>query len=264
MTSGRAPRATRSPTSPRALTDETDPTEAASSAGGSDDVLQSSMGALPDVTESMRLVVAAQGGDELALDALLRRYEDRVRRIVRIRLNGKLRGYVESMDIVQETYQAALKRIDALELRGTASILQWLSTIAENKVTDAHRFFFGQKRDRDREVHMTDTPRGERSAGVELATDEKNPSDEAAHNELAQLVDESVAELPDDYREVILLRTYYGHDWEEVARLSGRPGGDAARQLHRRARIRLGRILRGKLPHDMADEGDGADDDGEG
>lgn len=226
------------------------------------DVLQSSMPVLPDVTESMRLVVAAQGGDEQALDALLKRYEDRVRRIVRIRLNGKLRAHVESMDIVQETYHAALRRIDALELRGTASILQWLSTIAENKITDAHRFFFGQKRDRDKEVHLADAMRDESgSGGVELASDGAPPGEQAASNELARLVDEAVAQLPEDYREVILMRTYYGHDWEQVARLCGRPGADAARQLHRRARIRLGRILRARMPRDLdGDEGRGDGD----
>ena len=220
----------------------------------SDDPLLASVSPdeLPDLTESMRLLREAQDGNDLALDELFRRYEARLSRIVRIKMSAKLRRCVETVDVVQETYRAALRRINDLELRSTASILQWLAKIAENQMLDTHRRFYGLKRDKQREVRLGDGGRGDgdssSSGGVVPAAKQPTPAEQVASDELRDIVDAAVAELPDDYREVIMLRTYYGGSWEWVAEQLGRPGGDAARQLHRRARMRLSRLLMDRLP----------------
>jgi RNA polymerase sigma-70 factor (ECF subfamily) len=199
---------------------------------------------VPDLTESMQLVVQAQAGDEQALDDLLRRYQGRLQRIVRIRLNTKLRRCVESTDIVQETCRSAALKIGTLKLRSTASILQWLSRIAENEMIDVHRRFYGTKRDRAREVRIAE---GGGEHGVVPLSEGASPDELASQREIRAIVDDAVARLPDDDREVILLRSYYGGSWEFVARELGRPNAEATRQLHRRARIRLGRMLRSRL-----------------
>ena len=141
-------------------------------------------------------------------------------------------------------------------------------TIAENRLHDTHRQFYGMKRDKRREVHMADGSRGsgdERVPGVVVAGKGDSPAEAAARAELARIVDESVAELSDDYREVIMLRTYYGGSWEFVTQEMGRQNPDATRQLHRRARIRLGRIVRKKMkdPDALPErrESDDEDDD---
>jgi len=207
---------------------------------------------LPDLTESMVLLRQAQDGNEVALDELFRRYQSRLARIVRIRMSAKLRRCVETVDVVQDTYRAALKRIDDLELRSTASIMQWLAKIAENQMLDTHRRFYGQKRDKGREVRLGEGARDDGSSttgrGVVPPSDQATPAELAETAELRRLVDDAVAELPDDYREVIMLRTYYGGSWDWVAEQIGRPGGDAARQLHRRARMRLSRLLMDRMP----------------
>jgi len=197
---------------------------------------------LPELSESMRLVGRAKEGDDAALDDLLRRYEDRVRRIVRIRFNAKLRRCLESVDIVQETFQAAYRALDRLELRSNASILQWLARIAENQIVDAHRRFYNEKRDRTREITIDgDTP-----GRVEPAAPGDSPLERASDRELQELVDEAVGDLPEEYREVITLRTYYGGSWAFVAEQMGR-SEEAARKLHHRARLRLARDVKKRM-----------------
>lgn len=223
---------------------ETDPK---TSSSGTDDLLEDSLDALElgDPTESMLLLDQAQRGSRDALGALLERYQDRLRRIVSIRLSSDLRSCVESMDIVQDVFASAAQHLDGLVADQPASILQWLSRIAENTMTSTWRRQYAQKRDRHREVDLA-------SASFKAAAPTEQPSELAAQRELEQLVDETVAELPPDDREVIMLRTYYGGSWEFVAKQLGRPGADAARQLHRRARIRLGRRLRKKMGMDTS------------
>ncbi len=203
---------------------------------------------LPELTESIRLVHEIQAGHEEAVALLMERYHNRLHRIVRIRLSAKLRRCVESVDIMQETWRSALGRIQEFELRSTASIIQWLSKIVQNQLIDTHRFYYANKRDRSREVHLADDRRGDDEApGAVVPSKIKTPDQDAYDRDMAALVDEAVGELPDDYREVIMLRTYYGGSWDFVTKEMGRLTSEATRQLHRRARIRLGRIMRAKL-----------------
>ena len=201
---------------------------------------------LPPPTESMRLLSAAQGGDRAALESLLQRYEARLQRIIRIRISARLRQSVESVDVLQETWRSAVQHLDGLEIREPAGILRWLARIAENHMLDVNRRLSAERRDRRREVPLPDPADSTRAAG-ELPAPGKTPAENASERELRRIVDEAVAELPDDYREVIVLRTYHGGSWEFVARSMGSPSSEAARLLHRRARIRLGRMLRDRL-----------------
>jgi RNA polymerase sigma-70 factor, ECF subfamily len=222
-------------------------TSGAGAAGSADAALDPAPGAkaaqaqaLPDLLSqetwvSIELLNQAQAGDAQALDDLLRRYEARLRRVVRVRLDAKLRGLCESADVVQETLAAALTRIADLRVGDRGAILRWLTRIAENEMIDMRRRAFGKKRDRNRNEVLHS--RHELSAGG------KTPAEDAASHEMQEKVDRAVASLPPEQRDVILLRTYCDASWEEVARSIGSPSPDAARKLHHRAMIKLARAL---------------------
>ncbi|MGQ0554212.1 MAG: sigma-70 family RNA polymerase sigma factor [Planctomycetota bacterium] len=196
------------------------------------------LGALPSAEEtwvSIELLNRAQAGDAGALDQLLRRYEDRLRRVVRVRLDAKLRGLCESADVVQETLSAALTRIGDLQVSDRGAILRWLTRIAENEMTDLRRRALSAKRDRNREKAL--------DTHFDLPARGDSPSEIAANRELQHRVDAAVASLPAEAREVILLRTYYGSSWEDVAAALGSPSAEAARKLHSRAMIKLARAI---------------------
>ncbi len=98
-------------------------------------------------------------------------------------------------------------------------------------------------------MHLDGSSRQDGGSGHDrvFIADAPRPDDIAAQRELERIVDESVGELPDDYREVIMLRTYCGGSWEYVCNELGHVSSEASRQLHRRARIRLGRIVRARI-----------------
>ena len=229
-----------------------------SGAPPADDPLSQSVheGQLPEITESMLLVTKAQRGDDAALNDLLSRYEDRLRRIVRIKISARLRRVVESVDIVQDAFRNAFQHIGDLELRSTSSILQWLAKIAENQMLDTHRRHYNLKRDKTREIAIKRRHDDSTSGPVDLAGGTPPPDVLAEQQELAALVDGAVAELSDEYREVIMLRTYYGGSWEEVTQQMGRESSEATRQLHRRARIKLGKLLKARMGGKAPDGGD--------
>lgn len=69
----------------------------------------------PRLSESDRetelLLEHGRRGDRRALDELFGRHTERLRRMVRVRLDPRLRGRVGEADVVQEVYLAALQRL---------------------------------------------------------------------------------------------------------------------------------------------------------
>jgi RNA polymerase sigma factor (sigma-70 family) len=213
-----------------------------------DDVIARSIlpGDMPDEARSLELLAMAQSGDEQALADLITRYQDRLRRIVGIQLAGsRLRRDLDSMDVVQGTFQAALPKIGELRPTSAASLLNWLAMIATNRIRDAYAWQTAAKRDVAREVTLDALGDTSRSAVLPEAKS-ASPAHAAMLQEVRALLDDAVALLPEDWRRVVLLRDYCGEDWERVAAELGRAVG-AAKQLHQRAWIDLRRTLRPKL-----------------
>ncbi|MCC7169544.1 MAG: sigma-70 family RNA polymerase sigma factor [Planctomycetes bacterium] len=205
---------------------------------------------LPDPQRSLELLARAQGGDRQALEDLLARYQDRLRRIVRIQLGAKLRRHCDSMDIVQNTFKAALPKIGDLQPRSAASLLQWLAMIATNQLRDVHDHWTTKKRDAQREVRLDADP-NEGELGLDPADPNASPAEHASMREIRELLDDEVAALPDDQRRVVLLRDYCGEEWDHIAAELGRENPHAARQLHQRAWIRLRQALKPKLEREV-------------
>src|SRR5215813_2709233 len=91
----------------------------------------------PELGESVNLVRRAQDGDREALGALVLRYQDRVRRLVRIRMGPQFDGVLDSLDLSQDTWLAAMRGLGGLQARDHSGIIAWLARIAENQVLDA-------------------------------------------------------------------------------------------------------------------------------
>lgn len=88
-----------------------------------------------DHQTSLELLRRAQLGERAALESLIARCQERLRRIVRIQLGGSiLRQHYDSMDIVQGTFEAALPTIAELKVQSAGALLQWLSVVATNVV----------------------------------------------------------------------------------------------------------------------------------
>lgn len=179
-----------------------------------------------------------RAGDAAAREELCARYYPRVLRIVRARMGRELRALEEPDDIVQRTFVAALGALGEVEPRAESGLIQWFARLVEHQIHDALKHHRAAKRDAGRRVALE--PLGTDSRGAHaLPARGTAPSERASEAELARRLDECLAELPEDEREAIVLREYVGAGWDEVARLLGRPSEGAARELFRRAQVRL-------------------------
>jgi len=189
-----------------------------------------------DFTVTLDLVRRAQGGEEDARERLVTRYLNRVLRAVRARMGSHVRRQCESGDIVQEAFIVALRRLDDFEIREEATFLSWMRTIVENQIRDKAK---GIKRQADRGRQerriITDEDFAE--------ADQPSPLAQVAQSEETGFVDDCVHSLEERYRDLLLLRDYDGHSWDEIARRMELPSPDAARMQHKTALARLARAM---------------------
>jgi len=200
------------------------------------------------VTRSLELVQRAQEGDRDALDKLLERHEARVLAIVRYRLGPRLRESVESGDILQETFLAAVKAFPTFEMRDEGSLIHWLAKLVERQIIAQADYHGAKKREAARRVSLdrTRANSGAFSGSVAIvhADETSAPLEKLERAEEREAVERAMDALPAEYRELILLRNYAGASWESVAEQTGRPSAAAARMMHARAMLELAKVLR--------------------
>jgi RNA polymerase sigma-70 factor (ECF subfamily) len=200
--------------------------------------------AAPSFDATVELIRRYQHGDPSVLDELCARYWPRVLTLVRHRIGPGLRAYLDAEDIVQETFEAALPVLDRFEMREDAAFIQWLSKVAQRRIQSAARSLTAQKRERAKEVRLRSAASDLSSTFTrELADSDTSIPDRVARAELISLVEECIDELPDDFREVILLRDLAGGDWPFVTQELQRPSVAATQELYRRAKVRLAAMV---------------------
>ena len=206
-------------------------------------------GDLPDLGDSLELVRRFQAGSREALGTLFLHYEPRLLRIIRAKMRPWLRERVEPEDVLQETLLTATEKAPTSVFDSHAGILRWLSQIAQNRILDKVAYFRAQRRDSAREIRPGGPHDDEAPTPEPQTPSLDSPSQVLQRRELEALVDEHVQALePAAFREAILQRDYYEASWEEVAQAIGRETAGAAREVHRRAHVkllsRMGPVLR--------------------
>ncbi|MFC1634691.1 sigma-70 family RNA polymerase sigma factor [Planctomycetota bacterium] len=192
------------------------------------------------IRKTQELVVLAQGGDNSALDQLCRVYGERVHRIVRFRMGRELRGKLESMDLVQDAFVAAVRDLGDFEYRDEGDFLRWMSKIAENRIRDNLKRLHADKRDICREVpndHSISIA-GDSPARMPEPIRTTTPSVIMSISEELDKLENAMNLLKPEYREVIVLNQIEGLSLKKIGdRLGKSP--DAVRMLAARAMAAL-------------------------
>ncbi len=199
----------------------------------------------PELSTTFHLVREAKDGQLEALGALFDRYYRRVRKVVQLRLGAKLRGVMDANDILQETFIGAIKSFDRFEMRNEASVINWLSRIAERAIKRSAQRFSAAKRGKGMQVPIDDGDT--KNPAFQVVDDKRGPGTTVGAHEESEIVEECISELPEQYREIIVLRNYVEYPWEDVAREHGRPSVDAARMMHAKAMLELDKRIRQRL-----------------
>jgi len=192
------------------------------------------------------LLHQARGGNEAALGRLFESYSRYLTLLARVQIGRRLQGKVDPGDVVQETFLEAHRQMP--QFRGTteAELVAWLRRILGGQLALVFRRYLGTKgRDvkLEREL-VAQLDQSSQALDGGLVASYSTPSQHAARREQAVLLAEALDRLPEDYREVIILRHLEVLSFPDVARRMGRTE-DSVQKLWVRALANLRRSLDG-------------------
>lgn len=188
----------------------------------------------------------ARGGDAATLGRLLELYRRYLGLLARVQIGKRLQRKVDAEDLVQETFLEAHRNFGRFEGTSEGQLMCWLRQILAAKMADLLRRYLGtQGRDVRLEQELEDAF-GQSSVMLnrELMAVQSSPSQQAVRREQAVLLADALARLPDDYREVMVLRHLEGLTFPEVAQRMER-SLDSVEKLWMRALVKLRKFLGG-------------------
>lgn len=150
-----------------------------------------------------------------------------------------LRSKIEPEDLLQEVTMEALRRIGELAAL-ERDLFGWLCQIAEYRLIDAHRRFFGtQKRAAGLEVGMNAPANDTQTPLINmLVASMTSPSQAFSRNQKEIQLHEALASLPPEGREALKLRYVDNLPSKQIAERLGKSDG-AVRVLLTRSLSRL-------------------------
>ncbi len=192
------------------------------------------------IDKTQHLVALAKDGDPSALNQLCSIYGERVRRIVRFRLDRKLRSKLDSVDVVQDALMLALGGLEGFTYKNEGDFLRWLSRIAENRLYDILDKYHAGKRDIRKEIPFK--KRGAGTEGVFTGPADPmgitTPSVIVTRKEEFDALEKAMDALSPELREVIVLTRIEGLSYREAGERLGK-SSDAVRRLVLRAMAAL-------------------------
>jgi RNA polymerase sigma-70 factor (ECF subfamily) len=181
------------------------------------------------------LVERVQRGDSRAFDLLVLKYQHKI--------FGLISRYVHDSHEVQDVAQEAfIKAYRALpRFRGDSAFYTWLYRIAIN--TAKNHLVARGRRPPGSDVDAEDAENYESGSALR---DMENPENALFGEELKNVVDSAIGNLPDDLRTAVTLREFDGLSYEDIAEIMDCPVGTVRSRIFR-ARDAIDRRVREQL-----------------
>jgi RNA polymerase sigma-70 factor (ECF subfamily) len=186
-----------------------------------------------DVSD-LSLVRRVQSGDKGAFDALVRKYQHKLVKLVM----RYVRNPAEAEDIAQEAFIKAYRALP--QFRGDSAFYTWLYRIAINTAKNAV-----VSRDRSPiEYNIDRNDATEESYDMQgRMKDSETPEGLVLTDEIRRTVNAAIEALPEDLKTAIVLRELDGLSYEEIAAAMDCPVGTVRSRIFR-AREAIDRRLR--------------------
>jgi len=171
-----------------------------------------------DQAQTTGILLLAKQGDAGAMNALIARVGPRLLQLIRLRLTPFLRQHLEAEDVLQEVLLKAFQHFPDFEKESSRSFFAWLAIIAGNTIRDLSSFLKTQRRDvRKNRVA---------SGNIEVEKHCRSAISELIIDDEVQGLENALAQLKTEYREVILLRHFEERTFKEIAEITdGTPDG---------------------------------------
>jgi RNA polymerase sigma-70 factor (ECF subfamily) len=169
-----------------------------------------------------QLVRRVQAGDQSAFNLLVLKYQHRVLKLV-----GRfVSDAAEAQDVAQEAFLKAYRALGSF--RGESAFYTWLYRIAINTAKNA--LVAQRRRPVDFDLDLQDPEQFERQARLKEVD---TPEGVLLTEEIREVVERAMEQLPEDLRTAIVLRELEGLSYEEIAEAMDCPVGTVRSRIFR-------------------------------
>jgi len=198
-------------------------------------------------------------GDENKVAQVFSVYEEKLRRMIRFRLDRRLYGRVDTADVLQDVWIESSRRIADYNSNPIVPLCVWLRQIAWQIIIDLHRRHLrAQKRSIYQEVSLASPGGTSISIAALLVGNLTSPSQAVIREERLVKLREALESMDEVDREVLALRHFEELSNSEVAEVLGLQK-TAASNRYVRALKRLKMILE-EMPDIMEIPGEERDE----
>jgi RNA polymerase sigma-70 factor (ECF subfamily) len=170
-----------------------------------------------------QLVERAQRGDKRAFELLVEKYQRKLARL----LSRFIRDPAEVEDVTQEAFIKAYRALPAF--RGDSAFYTWLYRIGINTAKN-YLMAMGRRAPTSTEVEAEEAEGFEEG---EQLRDINTPESLLLSNEIAETVNSTIEELPEELRTAIQMREIEGMSYEDIAKAMGCPIGTVRSRIFR-------------------------------
>ena len=163
-------------------------------------------------TETAKLIQLASDGNTDALNELFTRYRDRLRRIVELRLDWRLRSRIDPSDVLQDAYVQVVRKLTRHLEDPKLPFFLWLRLIVGEQLINTHRTHLGvMKRDASLDVPINQSgfPAASSAAlAAQLLGQDTSPSEALERAERLTHLQNALDAMEAIDREVLTLRHF--------------------------------------------------------
>jgi RNA polymerase sigma-70 factor (ECF subfamily) len=173
-----------------------------------------------------------QGGYEEAFTEIVHRYQDRLKNFIFRFTHNQL----DSEDIAQETFFRVYRSRHSYER--IARFSTWLYTIANNLVRSHYK-----KSSRMAMDSIFETDQHQQEYQIDIVDFDPTPEENLQVNMLIEYVREALQQVPEEFREIIVMRDVQNLTYEEIMAVTELPMGTVKSRINR-GRVRLQAIIK--------------------
>jgi len=147
-------------------------------------------------------------GEQSCFEQLIHRHKDKVYAYINI----YIRDQALAEDIFQDTFLKVFQSVKAGKYYDNGKFISWVMRIAHNLIIDHFR--------RTKQINTLSNDNYESDLFNSKKLSEDNVEDDIIKNQIQKDVRKMISHLPDDQREVVILRHYADLSFKEIAEIT--------------------------------------------
>ncbi|HOO98497.1 MAG TPA: sigma-70 family RNA polymerase sigma factor [Bacteroidales bacterium] len=147
-------------------------------------------------------------GDESCFDQIIRRHKNKVFAYISL----YIRDQALAEDLFQDTFMKVIQSVRSGKYQDNGKFVSWVMRIAHNLIIDHFR--------RLKQINTVSNDDYESDLLNSKKLAEANVEDEMIRRQIQKDVRKMISSLPDDQREVVILRHYSGLSFREIAEIT--------------------------------------------